>query len=75
MNHLEIIEQIFDTEKFCPVATFSHVTSYAAVLKDKQTYSAWLNSHDLKRLIEKAEKNGARIGIDLGRQQFDIYFN
>ena len=75
MYRLEIIEQIFDTEKFCPVATFSHATSYAAVLRNKETYSAWFNSHDLKRLIEKAEKNGARIGIDLGRQQFDIYFN
>lgn len=74
MNKLQIIAEIFG-DKFCPVATFSYVNSYAAVLRDKETYSAWFNSHDLQRLITKAEKMGACIGVDLGRQQFDIYFN
>lgn len=74
MNKLQIIEEIFG-DKFCPVIQVSYTTNYSAQLRDVNESFCWQSPSTLKEIIRMASEYGARIGVDLVRQQYDIYFN
>lgn len=74
MNKLQIIAEIFG-DKFCPKASFSHSENYSAVMRDKGNVWEWISPDNTQKIFSKAVESNVRIGIDFGRQQFDIYFN
>ncbi len=75
MNKLQIIEQIFGN-KFTPCVkcdNFGGVKEYYTA-KPKNVKFFWLNSSELKDIIKKGDEFECRIGLDLHRMQFDIFF-
>ena len=74
MNNLQKIEEVFG-EHFCPLMSVrGKYENYAAVLRS-DSIMRWQSPLDLKNMLAKAETMGMRVGIDIGRRQYDIYFN
>lgn len=74
MNKLQIIEEIFG-DKYCPKVKH-HVgfDIYSAKLRHNNRLY-FVSTFDLKKILSKAKKFNARIGIDFYNLQFDIYFD
>lgn len=74
MNNLQKIEEVFG-EKFCPtVNVVGNTTHYSARQKDNG-YFQWQSPTDLLDFLRKGKEMGMRIGVDMRKMQYDVYFN
>ena len=74
MNKLQIIEDIFG-ENYTPYVSSSIMTKDGLFYRAyPRNYTTWMGSHELKRVIRKAEEHGAVIGVCFTQKCFDIYF-
>jgi hypothetical protein len=73
MNKLQIIENIFG-DNYTPHLSTSKYINGGFFYRAYPRKQFWINSTNLIKTIQKAEKNRARIGVCFQEKCFDIYF-